>query len=43
MLVQVRGSRHAARQHQQVGIGKVALIEQLVGLDAHAMGRLHYS
>ena len=41
MLKQVAGTRHATRQHQQVGIGIVCLIELEIGLDAHAMGRFH--
>ena len=40
MLKQVAGTRHATRQHQQLGIGIVCLIELEIGLDAHAMGRL---
>ena len=38
VLVQVAGTRHAAWQHQQVGIGEVAYLEGLVGADAHAVG-----
>ena len=37
MIVQVRSPRHAARQHQQVGIAEVAVGKLLVGLNAHTM------
>ena len=38
---QIAGTGHAAGQHQQVGIREVALLELQVGLDVHAVGRLH--
>jgi hypothetical protein len=41
MLKQVTGTWHATRQHQQIGIGIVCLIELEVSLDIHTMGRLH--
>ena len=41
VLIQVGCPRHAARQHQQVGIAEVALVEHSVGHHLHTMGRLH--
>ena len=39
--IEVAGSRHAARQEQQVSVGEVTLLEHDVCLDAHTVGRLH--
>ena len=41
MRKQVAGTRHTARQHQQVSICVVALLELDVRLDIHAVSRLH--
>ena len=39
--VEVRGAGHAAGEHQQVGILKIAVLKLHVGLDGHTVRRFH--
>ena len=41
MLIEVAGTRHSARQHDQVGICIVALLKLNISLDVHTVSRLY--